>query len=331
MRLENVVERYAPLTAAYQPKLTTAPLRRRRTRERPAGPARTAARRASPAARSPAARRSRSRRRRPPSCRTRPSAPSRASSPPTTRSTGDRGTRRPRSRRRCRARPPQPSPSGTRTRASGASPRCATRARPARRRSRRRAPRAATGRARRARMTRARARSASAPGVDGPYRQPQRERRRRVRPRLLHEDRCVRQRGPGDRRDGREVGPTGREHAPREEERREDRRGHHERLDALDRLVGGRDRMEPPERRGEPRDEAREAVRLAAPRCMPGLGDRAGDLRRLELVREDRRRLAPPGLPRVEGREEQVRADEWRDRLERSRADVALARGAAPR
>ena len=54
-------------------------------------------------------------------------------------------------------------------------------------------------------------------------------------------------------------------------------------------------------------------VRLPAARRLAGLGDRARELRELELVREDRRHGAPRCLPCVQGREAEV-DDEERNR-----------------
>ncbi len=142
------------------------------------------------------------------------------------------------------------------------------------------------------------------------HREPQGERGGGIRPRLLDENRRVRERRGRDRRHGGEQGPARCDHPSREEIGGEDRSRHHERLDGLDRLVRARHRMDPPERRGEVGDEAREAVRLAAAHGMTGVGDRARDLRRLELVGEDRRRLAAPRLPGVERREQEVGADQ---------------------
>ena len=64
---------------------------------------------------------------------------------------------------------------------------------------------------------------------------------------------------------------------------------------------------QPPGGRGEVRVEAREVVGSPSRAGVPGVRDRARDLRQLELVGEDRRRLAPPRLPDVEGGEREVR------------------------
>ena len=159
--------------------------------------------------------------------------------------------------------------------------------------------------------------------VDRPDHEPQRERRGRVGPGLLDEDGGVGERRRGDRRDRGEVGPAGGDDPPGQEVGREDRPGHHERLNRLDRLVGARDGVQPPERRREPGDEAREAVRLASAGGVTGLRDRTRDLGRLELVGEDRRRLSPPRLPRVDRREEEVGPDEGDEHLD-TRASVRL-------
>ena len=208
--------------------------RRRRTRERPAGRARPAARRASRAARSPAARRSRSRRRRRPSCRTRPSAPSRAvvatdhsfdrwprnattaitaPMPSTTAPTQSQRDQDARQRRIAAVRQPSASePEGERAE-EGHELRADEHGEHARRR--------------------ARARSASGPGRRPPAPS---SHSASVAAGYAHGSSTrigeYESAGAGDRRDGGEVGPAGREHAPREEERGEDRRGHHERLDA---------------------------------------------------------------------------------------------------
>ena len=74
---------------------------------------------------------------------------------------------------------------------------------------------------------------------------------------------------------------------PREGVGREDRRRHHERVERLDRAVGGLEVVDPPERRDQPREEARAPVLDAAARRRARLGDRARDLRR---TRSRRRR-----------------------------------------
>ena len=65
-------------------------------------------------------------------------------------------------------------------------------------------------------------------------------------------------------------------------------------------------RIQPPRRRHEIRVERAEAARFAEPRGCPVLGDPPGDLRELDLVREDRRRDALGRLPGVEGGEDEV-------------------------
>ena len=92
--------------------------------------------------------------------------------------------------------------------------------------------------------------------------------------------------------------------------------------------------MDPPERRDQERVEALEGDRLPAARRVAGRGDRARDLRPLELVGEDPGRLARPGLDAVEDEDDERERDQrerrrTRSRLVGGRAGAAGARAEA--
>ena len=74
----------------------------------------------------------------------------------------------------------------------------------------------------------------------------------------------------------------------------------------------------------------REPVRLAAARGLAGLGDRARELRELELVGEDRRHRTSRRLPRVQRREAEV-DDEERHGRQEAREEVGAGRPARVR
>ena len=158
--------------------------------------------------------------------------------------------------------------------------------------------------------------------IDRAQGQEEREGARRVGERLLDEDRRVRERRRGHRRDRGEQRPGPRDDEPGECVRGEDRRRHHQRLQVLDRLERVDDAVEPPGGRRQPGDERGEAVGDAAASRLARVGDRPRDLGQLELVGEDRRRLAPPGLPDVQRGERAVR--------EEQRDEVSSASGRAP-
>ena len=132
--------------------------------------------------------------------------------------------------------------------------------------------------------------------------EPQRERRQGIRDRLLHEDRRVGERGDRDGRPrGGERVPLRSDH-PCERVRGEDGRRHREDENELrGRPRRGR-RREPPDGCEDVGHERRQAIRLAPPSRLAGLGDRAGELGQLELVGEDRRYGTSRGLPGVERR-----------------------------
>ena len=91
---------------------------------------------------------------------------------------------------------------------------------------------------------------------------------------------------------------------PREVVGGEDRRGHERAHPAsLIREVGRWTSAQPPGgggEVGEERDARRGLAEAGAERRLAGIGDRARDLRELDLVAEQSRRLAAPGLPRIE-------------------------------
>ena len=121
-----------------------------------------------------------------------------------------------------------------------------------------------------------------------------------------------------------------RDEHPREQVRRHRRERHHDRVQVLDRRVGACGRVDPPERRDQVRVERLEEDRLAAPRRMAGRGDRARELRPLELVGEEPRRLPRPRLDEVEGRRRAGRAPR-RGRRQDPVEPACAPRGGSPR
>ena len=143
------------------------------------------------------------------------------------------------------------------------------------------------------------------------------ERRRRIGGRLLHQDRRVGERGCHPGSGGREERPARPDDETRQPIGGEHDRGHHDRAERLDPPIGGRDVVDPPEwgtevgaeRHGPP------VHHLVPQNPVPRLGDRPGERRHLELVREDRRRRVIRRLPQREpGRpgEDQEQSDDAR-------------------
>src|SRR5581483_4253542 len=138
---------------------------------------------------------------------------------------------------------------------------------------------------------------------------------------LLDDPAGVRERRNDCRPGRREERPGLRHDHPREEVRREQHRRHHEDVEVLHARIRRRDVVDQPDGRRQHDVERMEAVRFAAPGGVARVGDRARELRQLELVREEPRRRVLPRFDAVDDAEPDVDARE-RDGRERTVCDT---------
>ena len=142
------------------------------------------------------------------------------------------------------------------------------------------------------------------------------ERRRRcdVRDRLLHHHRRVDEERRQHRPDGGEQRVGARDQRACERVGREDRGGHRKGVEGLHGAVGRVEVVDPPERRDQPGKEPGAPVLHATASRGPGLGDRAGDLGVLDLVREEPCRRVLGGLPDVQRGHDEEREEQRPER-----------------
>ena len=147
-----------------------------------------------------------------------------------------------------------------------------------------------------------------------------------VRDRLLHHHRGVDEGRRDDGADRREQRVRPRHQRPGEGVGREDRRRHDEHVEGLDRAVGRLQVVDPPERRDQPREQARAPVLDAPPGRCAGFGDRPRDLGVLDLVGEQPGGRVLRRLPRRRGRRRRGTRRTGATARSRRSTDVSSAR-----